>query len=92
MKSLHLIRVRYLGPTDTKPTHVQLQSGHFGDTVTLSAAGFDLVASAVNWLEAAGFDLVAFADMGALRSGDVVILSGTFRPLRGWARPRGVAP
>lgn len=81
MENLHLIRVRYIGPSNTKPSRVKLISGRFGESVTfaLDQSYRDSVEHAQAWLADHGFGVVAQAEMGGR---DHALLSDTFKPLR----------
>ena len=80
MQNLHLIRVRYIGPSNTRPSRVKLISDRFGDSVTFSKGMQyrDSNEHAMAWLADHGFNVVAQAEM--LR--DHALLTDTFKSLR----------
>lgn len=80
MENLHLIRVRYIGPSNTKPSRVKLISDRFGDSVTFSLGMHyrDSIEHAQAWLAEHGFNVVAQAEMMRGHA----LLTDTFKGLR----------
>lgn len=80
MQNLHLIAVKYLGPTNTRGSRVKLTSELFSQSVIIpydhAVTGIYKMAEA--WLIEHGFSVVGQAEM----RGGHALLSDTFKPLK----------
>jgi len=79
-ENLHLIAVKYLGPTNSRGSRIKLESKRFKQSITLS---YDYrvgngVNQAMEYLEQKGFRIVGSGEFGDT---DVIITS-TFEPLK----------
>ena len=79
MQNLHIIKIKYLGPTDNRGARVKLTSERFFGSVTLDYDySTEPTEQAVNWLKSHGFKIVGTAEG---RNCDYVITS-TFKNLK----------
>lgn len=80
MKNLHILKVKYLGPTNFKGSRVRITSEWFNQSVTIpyDYSANDCVEVAANFLKNAGFEII--------RQGEGIILnyliSNTFQKLK----------
>lgn len=81
MQNLHLIAIKYLGPTNTRGSRVKITSDRFEQSVTIpydySATGriYDMASP---WLLGRGFNIVGVAE---IKDG-YALLSDTFKALK----------
>lgn len=83
MKNYHLIRVKYLGPTDTRGSRIKISSYRFAEegSVTL---GYDhdigdIAEQAEKYLTERGFEIVGRCEYSAGSHG---LISTTFKELK----------
>lgn len=79
---LHAIRVKYLGPTNSKGSRVKLISDRFGDSKTLeyNYAYNNALDQAVDYLYyEMGYEIVGVAELDK----EYLVLTNTFKRLKG---------
>lgn len=80
VENLHLISVKYMGPTNTRGTKLKIESKRFGQSITLS---YDykignIRDQAVQYLQSRGFSILGSGEFGGID----IIVSNTFNPLK----------
>ena len=80
MKNYHVIKVKYMGPTNFKGSRIKLTSDRFEHSVVIpyNYSFNNALDIAEAWLTEKGFDLVGHS---CLKGFDLVI-TDTFKPLR----------
>jgi hypothetical protein len=80
VENLHIISVKYMGPTNTRGTKLKIESKRFNQSVTLS---YDyqignILDQAVQYLQQRGFNVLGKGEFGNTD----IIVSNTFNPLK----------
>lgn len=75
MKTFHIIEVRYIGVTNTKPARYRIHSERFKQTVYISTHKWE---SGAEWLRANGFNTIG----AGWTKNSVIVVSDTFKPLK----------
>lgn len=75
MQNFHIIRVKYLPWTDTKPSRIRIRSDRFQQSVIVSTNQYE---TGVQWLKEHKFNIVGTDQNGS----EVLIVSTTFKPLK----------
>ena len=80
VENLHLISVKYIGPSNSRGTRLKIESKRFGQSITLS---YDykignIKDQAVQYLQSRGFSILGSGEFGGID----IIVSNTFNPLK----------
>lgn len=79
MDYVHVIKVTYLGPTNTLGARIKLTSGRFEDSITLARDYQKYpVDQAVAWLADHGYEDIRSGELGPIS----IVTTSTFKPLK----------
>lgn len=81
MNNTHLLKIKYLGWTDTLPARLRITSYRLSESVVLNiGVDYDsILKQAIDYLESKGFDLI---NSGELSDSEYFITSSTFEGVK----------
>jgi len=78
MKNYHAFQIRFIRPTDTKPSRISINSLRFRQHIIVNIEDNDYWGQAVITLQQLGFNLIGQAEA----NGGCILFSDTFKPLK----------
>lgn len=78
--NVHVLTIKYVGPTNYKPSRVKIISERFNNSITINYDHEfnDSCEIAENWLKKNGFNVLSHAE----GKGHYYVITDTFKPLK----------